>query len=48
MLALLEILGFILEFLYGLVELVTGWMEWRKKRATQLGTHATVEPEKES
>lgn len=48
MLALLEVLGALLEFLVGFAELVTGWMEWRKKRATSLGIHSTVEPEKES
>jgi len=41
MFALLEILGVLLEFLFGLAELVSGWMEWRAKRARRMevGTH---------
>ncbi len=35
MLALLEILGFMLEFLFGLAELIGGLMEYQKKRVSR-------------
>lgn len=48
MLALLEILGFMLEFLFGIAELAGGWMELRDRRhATRLGAGLSAQRKRE-